>query len=338
MRPLKVVGQLSQIALAVVAIFGYFYTVQPIYQKERLAEQVAQYEGVIREQGPKVAALEQQLASLRQERQQLSIDLQHEREQLSAELKTIQRQLSLARDEKSKIESQIQFMTYKYRLPDGRPATTMDEVREAQEADITKSFFSYLPLECGLIYGDRDLFTPGYVKLDPKEKSLPFKAKELTIWNDEKATFPLKRALECIDLKASEFAKRYDQNYRGLVDRIRTEATQKARAAASAQQWAPPLNPSTIIDELEPKRAVVEKARVAALKKVEEDFADWESYSDPYKRALYKHNYTVGKQNAEAIARNALFNLEWEYQGKADNFRKAIRNEIERLLGRTPRS
>jgi hypothetical protein len=48
----------AQIALAVVAIFGYFYTVLPVYQKERLAEQVAEYEGIIKKQAPKIAEAE----------------------------------------------------------------------------------------------------------------------------------------------------------------------------------------------------------------------------------------------------------------------------------------
>lgn len=45
----------------------------------------------------------------------------------------------------------------------------------------------------------------------------------------------------------------------------------------------------------------------------------------------------VGKQNAENLARGALFNLEYEYQHKADEFRKSIWTEVERLLGKDSR-
>lgn len=65
---LSFVEKLSQIVLVVVAVFGYFYTVKPIYQKDRLEEQVAEYEGILKEQRPKVAALETQLKTLAAER------------------------------------------------------------------------------------------------------------------------------------------------------------------------------------------------------------------------------------------------------------------------------
>jgi len=335
-RSLEVIGHLAQIALAVVAIFGYFYTVQPIYQKERLAEQVAQYEGIIKEQAPKVAAMETQLASLQRERQQLSAQLQHEREQLSAELKSIERQLSAAREEKNKIENQIQFMTYKYRLPDGRPAVTAEQVKIAQEADLKRSFFSYLSLECMYRYAD-DAFPTGYVKRDAKSKFFPFSEKELTVWKEQNTKYPLKRAIQCIDQKASEYSKQYGQHYSGVIEGFRAEAIQQANAAAAKQQWVAPLDPPAIVQELATKRAAVEMERLAALKKVEDEYGDWENTFGESRRTIFKHNYLVGKQNAETMARGALFNLEWEYQKKADDFRKSIGTEIERLLGKVAR-
>jgi hypothetical protein len=333
MRPLEVIAQLANIALAVVAIFGYFYTVQPIYQKERLAEQVAQYEGIIKEQAPKVAALEQQLASLQRERQQLSTQFQQDREQLSAELKNIERQLSAARAEKSKIEQQIQFMTYRYRLPDGRPAVTPEQVKMAQEADLKRSFFAYLALECG--YSD-DVFRAGYARADPKSKSFPFSEKELAAWKEWNVKYPLKRALQCVDAKATEYSRQYGPSFPGLIEGIRAEATQRANTAVAKQQWVPPLDPPAVVQELATKRAAVEKERLAALKKVEDEYGDWESTFGEARRAIYKHNYVVGKKNAENVAWGALFNLEWEYQKRAADFRKSIETEVGRLLGKAP--
>lgn len=43
MKPLemlKIMSLVSQIVVAFVAIFGYFYTVVPIYQKEMMAEEL----------------------------------------------------------------------------------------------------------------------------------------------------------------------------------------------------------------------------------------------------------------------------------------------------------
>src|SRR5436309_15398896 len=96
MRALTAASYLAQVAVVVVAIFGYFYTVLPVYQKERLAEQVAEYDGIIKKQAPRVAELELRIAALQREREQLSQVLQKEREQLSSELRTIQRELASA--------------------------------------------------------------------------------------------------------------------------------------------------------------------------------------------------------------------------------------------------
>ena len=67
-RWLETTNHVAQIALAVVAIFGYFYTVRPIYQKEQLAEQVPEYETIIKAQKPKIAETEGHLADLQRER------------------------------------------------------------------------------------------------------------------------------------------------------------------------------------------------------------------------------------------------------------------------------
>lgn len=332
MRLLKGASYIAQVAVVIVAIFGYFYTVQPVYQKERLAEQVAEYDGIIRKQAPKIVEMEQQLAGLRKEREQLSATLKREREQLSGELRSIERQLSAARQEKAKIEEQIQFMTFRYRLPDGRPARTHEEVKVAQETDLKRSFLTSLYSKCTFRYGDRNVFSAGYVKRDAKSKFFPFSEKELTIWKESGAKCPLKFALDCIDAVAMDYSKQYGQSYSsGLIDGFRAEAVRQTNAAA-ATHWSPPLEPLSVIQEIVTKRAAVENERLAALKKVEEEYGDWESVFGEARRAIFKHNYQVGKQNAETNARMSLLNLEWEAQKKADDLRKSINVEIARLL------
>src|ERR1700682_3801597 len=82
---LETLNQIAQIALAVVAIFAYFYTVRPVYQKERLAEQVAEYEGIIKTQKPKIAEAEAHLAALQKERDEIQQQAKQERDKLTAD-------------------------------------------------------------------------------------------------------------------------------------------------------------------------------------------------------------------------------------------------------------
>ena len=178
---LEAVSHVAQIALAVVAIFGYFYTVLPVYQKERLAEQVAEYEGVIKKQTPKIAEAESHLTELAQERQRLIQDL-----------KSVEHDLSLARDQKSKlenhlssvvsqkerIENQIQYMTFRYRLPDGSPATSPQQVKAAQAVELRRSFLASLSMRCTLGISNDDAFPSySYIKDDDKNKFWPFTEK-----------------------------------------------------------------------------------------------------------------------------------------------------------------
>ena len=56
----SVIANISQVVLVCVAVFGYFYTVIPVYQKELLAETVA-------EQQREISVIEQKNASIEQE-------------------------------------------------------------------------------------------------------------------------------------------------------------------------------------------------------------------------------------------------------------------------------
>jgi hypothetical protein len=316
----------------IVAIFGYFYTVLPVYQKERLAEQVAEYDGIIKKQGPKIVEMEQQLVRLQKEREQLSATLKRERDHLSAELRNIERQLAAARREKAQIEEQIQFMAFRYRLPDGRPAKTHDEVKVAQETDLKRSFLTSLQSRCTFRYGGREPFSAGFVKRDPSSKSFPFSEEELAIWKEHGAKYPLKFALDCIDSVAADYSKQYVQSFsQAFIDSLRSDAVRQTHAAA-ATAWAAPLEPLSVIQELVTKRPAIEKERVAAHKKVDEEYGDWASAFGEARRVLFKHNYEVGRQNADTIARTNLMNLEWAAQKKADEFRKTINDEIGRLF------
>lgn len=344
-RPLlDTIALVAQISLAVVAIFGYFYTVRPIYQKERLAEQVAEYEGIIREQKPKVAEIERQLAELQRERTELTAKMQRERDQLTAEmqrerarltseLKGIERELSLALEEKRRIEDQTRFMTYRYRLPDGSPAVTPEQVEVAQKHDLKRSFLSSLSFSCGgLTSGVRGGAFLGYSygRVDEKNKFWPFTDQEISAWNEHGAKYPLKSAIECIDSVAASFPQR-QASLAAFVEGLRKDAVQYANREAAAKPWSPPVQPADIWQELTTRRASIDVERIAELKKVEEEYGNWEStFGD--RRVLFKHNYEVSKQNAEVRARSNKLSLESQMQEKANLLRKSIREEVNRLV------
>jgi hypothetical protein len=318
---IETVSHVAQIALAIVAIFGYFYTVLPVYQKERLAEQVAEYEGIIKKQAPKIEESEKRLAQLEQERSRLTQDLQ-----------SIERQLSLARGEKNKIESQIQYMTFRYRLPDGTPATTPQQVRTAQTFELRRSFLSSLSMSC--TFGLRGDVFPSYssIKEDSSNKYWPFTDKEMATWKEFGSKYPLKRAVDCIDSVANDFLQRYAQDGHATdIDNLRKEAIQYANSAG-VKAWVPPLEPADLLQELVTKRSAIESDMNAELKKVEEQYGDWESAFGESRRAILKHNYQVGKQNAKAQALSGQFSLSYSTQEKANAFRKSIHQEVKRLI------
>jgi hypothetical protein len=344
-KHLEIIFQLSQIALAVVAIFGYFYTVQPIYQKERLAEQVAEYEGIIKTQTPKIAQAEKRLAELQGEREKLARDALSEREKLTREaqiergrltneLKTIERQLAVAREEKNKLERQTEFMTYQYRLPDGSPAVTREQVRTAQVFDLKRNFLSAISAACAYGIGGSSPLLPfsGPGLKDRNEKYWPFTEKELTIWKEQGTKYPLRSATECISSVAADFAKRYRQfNFSTEIEGLRTEALEYANRE-SAKTWNPPVQPDDILQEMAAKRSAIQAQKATDLKKVEEEYGDWESTLLPDRREILKHNYFVGKQNAETKASSDRLSLEFAAYDKASKLRQSVQDEVKRLL------
>lgn len=318
---IETVSHVAQIALAMVAIFGYFYTVLPVYQKERLAEQVAEYEGIIKKQAPKIAEAEGRLAELEQERWRLTQNL-----------KNIEGQLSIARDQKSKIESQVQYMTFRYRLPDGTPATTQQQVRTAQSLELRRSFLSSLSMSCTLGLGGDVFPSYSHLKEDEKSKFWPFTEKELGIWKEYGSKYPLKRATECIESVVASFSQRYGADGPAAdIEELRKEAVQYANSAGS-KEWQPPFEPADLLQELSAKRSAIETDMNAELKKVEEQYGDWESTFGESRRAIFKHNYEVGRQNAKTQALSSRLSLAYSTQEKANAFRKGINQEVKRLI------
>lgn len=329
---LETVGHIAQISLALVAVFGYFYTVQPVYQKDRLAEQVAEYEGVIKKQGPKIAETERQLTELQGEREKLSIELQRQRARLTQELKTIEGQLSDARKQKSKIENQIPYMTFRYVLPDGSPALTPEQVKIAQVLDLRRSFISSLSMSCTFGFGGDVFPSAMQLKRNDNDKLWPFTEKEVIVWKDYGSKYPLKRAIECIDSVVSKFSQRYGKDgFSADVESIGKEAVQYA-STAGTKPWTPPLQPDDLFQELKRRRSDIETTLAADLKMVEEQYGGWESAVGADRREILRNNYQVGKQNAKIKALNSESSLGYEIQQKANTLRKSINEEVARMI------
>lgn len=327
-RLLRRLSYLAQIAAVGVAIYAYIYTVIPVYQKERLAEQAAEYEGIVKKQTPKLAELDRQVADARANLQKLSV----ERERLSGDLKEVERKLSLARDEKRRVENQIQYMTYRWRLPDGTPATTPEQVKIARDDEARRNFESEARFSCTM-NRYRGAFSSIYVKVDRASKFYPFSEAEIVAWKQHGSKYPLRSAMECVDAITSEYEKK---GRRAAIEGPRAELIRQINSAA-ATPWKPPVDPLAVIEELSPKLRGIEKERLEEVKKVEEEHAERENiWFDPdgSRRALVEHNYKVGKWNAEAKAKNSKFNAEYEAENRANAMRKSINEEIERLFGR----
>lgn len=163
---IALLGELAQIILVVVAVFGYFYTVRPVYQKDRLEEQVAEFEGLIKEQKPKLEKLVVESNRLRLEKDQLNA----EKERLRSEISNVQKEMLLAKAEKKRIEDQTKYMAYMYHLPDGSPATTSAQVLEAQKLQVRKDFARGTLWYCDYFRED-DVFPSQYFANESEEGS-----------------------------------------------------------------------------------------------------------------------------------------------------------------------
>lgn len=339
---LETVGVIAQIFLAMVAIFGYFYTVRPIYQKEQLAEQVAEYDSIIRKQTPKIKEIEAQLIELSQERSVLATELERERLRLTtefqrdrtrmtAELKTLERQVIAAEEAKQKVEKQTEFMTYRYRTPDGAPAVTKEQVRSAQQFNLRRSVLSAISTTCSL-HSFKGTF-PRYrhTTRDAKNLSWPFTDAELLLWKEHGERIPLRRVTECIDLGVSRFAS--DPSlvaFASDIENLRTEALKFAERAASSKPWVSPVQPADVPPELASRLTAIQNEQAEELKQVEEKYKGWElSFGD--RRVLLKHNYEVEKRNASTNALSKRWDIEAKVRKKADQLNEAIDDEVKRL-------
>ena len=322
-------GELAQIILVVVAVFGFFYTVRPVYQKDRLEEQVAEFEGLIKEQKPMLESLVSESKRLHLEKDQLSA----EKDSLRIDISNVQKEMLLAKAEKKKIEDQTQYMAYMYRTPDGRPATTSGQVLEAQKLEVRKKFVNDSMWQCELWRSD-EAFPAQYFAKEPEEGSefYPFTKKEMELWRKEGVVIPVNRASKCLEELAVKFEQSNSSNLqfggtvKGVVSKLRANL-----AMIRSEKWPPPNKPEDLINRVKAVSQSARSERNAEIKKIEAEYGDWKNVWGDAKRAIYKNNYEVGLSNAKAEELNKVTNAKWESQGEANKFRKSMDEEVVRL-------
>jgi hypothetical protein len=338
---LEIIGILAQIFLAGVAIFGYFYTVRPIYQKEQLAEQVAEYDSIIKKQGPKIKEIEAQLQSLERERtalsgqllrerSQLAAELQRERVRMAAELKGIEQQLSQARSEKQQLESQQEFMTFRYRTADGAPARTREQVRIAQRSEVRDSTLRSISLSCSFHSGPFSKY--GGPWADKKNAAWPFTPDELAVWKEQGIRIPQKRITDCVVEGANRTRARDAAGlYADDIEAVKVEILQFTERAASSKSWIPPYKPEDIIQDLQKRTHLIAGEQSDENRAVDEKYKERDSaWGD--RKTLLQNYHEIERRNARINALNKTYEAENEARKKSEEFRKSFEVELDRLL------
>lgn len=303
---MTIFAQTSQIVLVFVAVFGYFYTVRPIHQKEMLEE--------------KLTVLEAEIADARL----LMPELIGEKDSLSKQIHLINKELRNISSKKEEIENSIQYMEYKYHLPDGTPAKTTAEVNKALDYKIKntkkqrkKDYLNGFNLDHRWFIKDKDgkpyPFLQSYNIVDSKSEYFPFYKNEIDVWNSSLGVeyFLRQVALKELEKYHKEHINRYINPPKSWVNQYSAwRATLKDRINTSQIEWVAPYNPDSLVNEYRQKRKIILEKEISELEKVEEESGDWESTWFSAEKEILRHNYKVGKQNAKINKYNASSKIE----------------------------
>jgi len=148
-KTLKIVTYISQIILVVVAIYGYFYTVRPIFQKEILSEQVAK-------KTIELNKLKKQSNNLKAENEKLIVDnseilenlveliqqknkldnnvriLSKEKIRIENGLKDLESRFQLLNSYNKKLEEKIDLLSLGFKMETGEVVQTQKELKKYQ--------------------------------------------------------------------------------------------------------------------------------------------------------------------------------------------------------------
>jgi hypothetical protein len=164
----------------------------------------------------------------------------------------------LAQEEKKRVEAITEFMTFRYQLPDGRPATTREEVKTAQGFEAKRYLLSNVSLNCTYGVSSSPFSRYSASRANEKDASWPFTLQEMSVWREHGAKYPSKKVADCIESALAEAAKSQRASSEA-VEEVRREFIQHLEREASLKAWTPPLQPQDLIDQLASRRAQIEK-------------------------------------------------------------------------------
>lgn len=352
MRPL---AHLAQIVLVAVAIFGYFYTVRPVYQKERLQEQVASYELDISRQLAEIGQAQQRLQALEGEAasaRKNAIDAQQELTDARADLKLVmsqqlqlQAELGATQLEKQRIEQQIEYMQFTYLLADGSPADTPAKVEQAkaererrrqqQRVESQRAnFFTLLDWGASRFTGNRPLLGTNY-DIDADIESYPFSPEEVELWEAHNTQYPRFVAESIVEARdASQGLINWAVDV-GEVDPENLKAWKQEayqRIELNYAEWSPPHDPLMLIADYPETVSSINTAMTSELEQVEAEYGNWAKERNAQRRIVLEHNYTVSLGNARRMSKAKLINLEYQFRSNANEVRSSVSEEVSRLL------
>lgn len=339
---LRSLSHAAQISLAVTAIIGYVFTVRPIYQKERLAEEVARLEQTSIDKEKEIEASRSQLASLSEEIENMEDQrslieaqlkdtiaenqfLAEERISLADNVSQLTRQTERLKQEQADLEQRAQYLAYRLINADGTSADTPDEIVEA----LKRMYLTTVPLDATFsALRDYNNFTERdsrdyLTDLDQREIEFgfPFEDDDLEEWNSHDIQLP--REIAKRSLLASAAHLRLLEQYpeflnRDQVDRWQSEALSKIQAMEVF--WTLDSTPTTLARQFS-------KARAAIIRAYEDDFAELERTV-----RLRSKEYRFARSEIRQKYSEDLINLTSEYSRRRFDVKRKVRDISNQIL------
>lgn len=327
-------ANLSQIAMLALVTFGYFYTVNPIYQKEKLAEEVVILQNQIDFQNKQIINSKNRIEPLKREK-----------ENIDKKLKKLKFEFEKTRNLKDEMESKIAFMEYKYFFPDGTPAITDKQVNEVinirnkeKEYIDKKNYFMTLDIYNSILsYGDyeeQNPFSNVVVRVDKKSVNYPFTKEEYLILDSKKGikNFVLEYSIKVLEKYHLEQVEEAPENQGKKLEKWKKEAIRRIKENYKDVSLPTESMLRGLIESYKVNKLELQEKRDAELKVIEIEYSDWESTWDSHKREILKHNYTVLKDNANNKFLSLLMNVDFEYESLANKARREIQSEISNIF------
>ena len=323
-------ANLSQIFMLVLVCYGYFYTVIPIYQKEKLAEEVVKLQNEIDQQKINLILAKKMLKPLLEEKKNISNTL----EKLKVDLDKTKKL-------KQAMEDKISFMDYKYYLPDGTPAKSDKQIQEVfkikKQQRLERSRDNYIFLfKISFMSWSNDkannVFVSRYLDVDDSFNTYPFTKDEYEIITSEKGIeyFLKNQSLKILDSYHNSVVADSPKTDHMSLNHWRLEL--EVLIKNNPIKWKVAQNLSIIPEEYKKMKGELDIAEKLELAKIDDEFDGWESTWGASKREILRHNYSTSKGNTIRKYKGKRMELKYDYNAIAEKIRKDIKNEIGMII------